>query len=51
MLMPFALNLKGYLAHKKHPSRRTLQQPYASGPRLIVWGWAISIYRGTHTER
>ena len=31
----------GYIAHKKHPSRRTLQHPYAEGPMVILWGWVF----------
>ena len=28
----------GYLAHQKHPPRRTLQWPYAQGPTVIQGG-------------
>ena len=30
-----------YLAHMKHPSRRTLQQPYASEPLVILGAWVF----------
>ena len=35
------LGCTGYLAHKKHPPRRTLQKPYAQGPMVILWGWVF----------
>ena len=33
--------LQGYLAHKKHPPHRTLQQPFAKGPIMILGGSAF----------
>jgi hypothetical protein len=30
--------LQGYLAHKKQPPRRTLQEPDAYGSRGVLWG-------------
>ena len=32
---------QGYLAHQKTPRRRTLQQPYAQGPMVILAGWVF----------
>ena len=34
--------VQGYLAHVKHPLRRTLQQPYAQGP-MVILGWWVSL--------
>ena len=31
-------HLQGYLAHKKHPPRRNLQQPYDWGPTVALGG-------------
>ena len=44
--------LRGYLAHKKHPPRRTLQERYATKPMMTLWGWVfltseVPLY-GTH---
>ena len=44
--------IQGYLAHKKHPPRRTLQERYASKPMMTLWGWVfltseVPLY-GTH---
>ena len=33
--------MKEYLAHKKHLSRRTLKQPYAQGPLMILGWWVF----------
>ena len=43
--------VQGYLAHKKPPSRRTLQQAFAQGPMVILGGWAFSYERGTPVRR
>ena len=36
-------SVQGYLAHEKHPSRRTLHQPYAKGPMVVLGlgGWVL----------
>jgi len=39
--------LQGYLAHKKTPPPRTLQEPYAWGPMVVLGGGAVSYERGT----
>ena len=33
--------LQGYLAHKKLHPARTIQQAYASGPMVVLGGWAF----------
>ena len=43
----FVDGVQGYLTHKKTPPRRTLQEPYAWGPRGVLGGWACSDGRGT----
>ena len=35
--------LQGYLAHETPPSCRTLQQPYAEGPMVILGGVAFLV--------
>ena len=40
------LGIQGHLAHEKHPSRTTLQWPYAQGPMVILEGW-VFFERGT----
>ena len=42
--------LQGYLAHKKTPSRRTLQYAYAYGPVVVLGGWVFYEERGTPVE-
>jgi len=39
--------LQGYLAHKKHPSPRSLQQDYTQGLMVVLGAGAISYERGT----
>ena len=39
--------LHGYLAHKEQRPPRTLQQDYAQGPTVVLWGLTISYERGT----
>jgi len=39
--------MQGYLAHKKQRPSRTLQQEYAVGPMVVLWGGAVSYERGT----
>jgi hypothetical protein len=39
--------LQGYLAHKKPPPPRTLQQAYAYGPVVVLGGGLVSYERGT----
>ena len=41
MANPGGTLVQGYLARKKHPPRRTLQQPYAYGPMVIPGGWVF----------
>ena len=41
------VQLQGYLARKKTPPPRTLQEPYAQGPRVVLWGGALLGGRGT----
>ena len=43
--------LQGYLAHKKTPPRRTLQNAYAYGPMVAIGRWAFSYERGTPVRR
>ena len=31
-------DVQGYLAHEKHPPRRTIQQDHASGPMKVLEG-------------
>ena len=45
------LHILGYLAHKKTPPPRTLQQAYAYGPMMVVGGGAASDGRGTSVLR
>ena len=40
-------DIQGYLAHKKQPPLRTLQQDYAQGPMVVLGGVAVSYERGT----
>ncbi|KAJ1480153.1 hypothetical protein T484DRAFT_1901603 [Baffinella frigidus] len=42
------VGVQGYLAHKKAPPPRTLQQAYALGPMVVLGGEALSYERGTH---
>ena len=39
--------LQGYLAYKKRPPPRTLQQAYSRGPTVVLWKGAIPYERGT----
>ena len=39
--------VQGYLAHKKQPPPRSLQEDRAEGPMGILGGWAFSYERGT----
>ena len=44
MVVPDALSIPPsivHLAHTKFPPNRTLQQPYAWGPMLILWEWVF----------
>ena len=45
--LPTASNVQGYLAHKKPPPPRTLQQDHAYGSMGVLGGWAFSYGRGT----
>ena len=38
--------LQGYLAHEKHPPRRTLQEDYALSPMVVLGRW-VFLMRGT----
>ena len=38
---------QGYLAHTQTPLPRTLQEPCAWGPMVVLGGWAFSHERGT----
>ena len=38
--------LQGYLAHKKLPPTRILQQAYDQGPTVVLGGGAVSYERG-----
>ena len=42
--------VQGYLAHKKPPPPRTLQQGFAQGPMPVLGGGAVSYERGTPSE-
>jgi len=33
--------VQGYLAHKKQRPPRTVQQEYAQGPMVVLWGGAV----------
>ena len=33
--------VQGYLAYKNPPPRRTLQEPFAYGPMVILGGWVF----------
>ena len=39
--------VRGHLAHEKHPPPRTLQLDYAQGPMVVLRGSAVSHGRGT----
>ena len=41
-----SVQLQGYLAHKKQPPPRTLQQDHAEGPMGVLGGRAFSYERG-----
>jgi len=41
-----ARGVQGYLAHKKHPPPRSLQEDYILGPRVVLGGVAVSYERG-----
>jgi len=42
-----AVDVQGYLAHKKPTFPRNLQKAYASGPMVALGGVAVSYERGT----
>ena len=41
------IQLQGYLAHKKRPPHRALQQAYAEGPVAVLGGGSVPYERGT----
>ena len=39
--------IQAYLAHKKHPPPRTLQQHYSKGPMVVLGGWLFLLGEGS----